>query len=87
VSGRVGQRSGKLLGWLRFGSDIIAKRSEFQSDVRPLMPMFRRAFSKVDLPTFGIPITRTLSSIAWGCCFATSTNNRFSKYAELELEP
>ena len=44
----------------------IKKMQTFKVDInsRPFIPVFRRALSKVDLPTFGIPMTRTLSSMA-----------------------
>jgi hypothetical protein len=63
VSTQVEQKSERLLGCLEKEltlQDIWNRVGH----VRPLIPMFRRAFSKVDLPTFGIPMTRTLSSIA-----------------------
>jgi hypothetical protein len=39
---------------------------------RPEIPMLRREFNNVDLPTLGIPITKTFISVACGLLFAIS---------------
>ena len=44
---------------LKKGDENVCK----VDNLRPGIPMFRSAFNNVDLPTLGIPTTKTLSSV------------------------
>jgi len=60
------QKSAKLLVSLDKNTVINHSNQRCGSHVRPEMPKFRSEFNSVDLPTLGIPTTKTFVSVVCG---------------------